>query len=139
MLFTLIPAAWVGYMPAHIARHASAGQLLLLASAAAGYLVLAAVIVPARLATLRVGKPLRGVRLKLKDKNRNSRSRTDHSPNREQCDVSRRCGNSSPLNTEATASCYRVKLTVMVVRTGTGTPFSSVGMYSHCRMASSAA
>ena len=44
VLFTLIPAAWVGYMPAHIARHASAGQLLLLASAAAGYLVLAAVM-----------------------------------------------------------------------------------------------
>ena len=44
LLFTLIPAAWVGYVPADLARHASAGQLLLLASAAAGYLVLAAVM-----------------------------------------------------------------------------------------------
>ena len=42
VLFTVIPAAWVGYMPAHVARQASAGQLLLLVSAAAGYLALAA-------------------------------------------------------------------------------------------------
>jgi ABC-2 type transport system permease protein len=42
VLFTVIPAAWVGYMPAHVARQASVGQLLLLVSAAAGYLVLAA-------------------------------------------------------------------------------------------------
>jgi hypothetical protein len=33
----------------------------------------------------------------------------------------------------------RVKLIVIVVRTGTGTPLSSVGLYSHCRTASSAA
>ena len=42
VLFTVIPAAWVGYMPVHVARQASVGQLLLLVSAAAGYLVLAA-------------------------------------------------------------------------------------------------
>jgi ABC-2 type transport system permease protein len=42
VLFTVIPAAWVGYVPAHVARQASVGQLLLLVSAAAGYLVLAA-------------------------------------------------------------------------------------------------
>jgi hypothetical protein len=34
---------------------------------------------------------------------------------------------------------YRVKLIVTVTRTGTGTPFSSVGVYTHCRTASSAA
>ena len=33
----------------------------------------------------------------------------------------------------------RVKLIVTVMRTGTGTPFSRVGVYSHCRTASSAA
>jgi viologen exporter family transport system permease protein len=44
VLFTLIPAAWVGYVPADLARHASASQLLLLASAAAGYLAFAAVM-----------------------------------------------------------------------------------------------
>ena len=44
VLFTLIPAGWVGYVPAHIARHGSPGQLLLLVSAAAGYLVLAAIV-----------------------------------------------------------------------------------------------
>jgi len=43
VLFTVIPAAWVGYMPAHVARQASVGQLLLLVSAAAGYLALAVV------------------------------------------------------------------------------------------------
>ena len=42
VLFTLIPAGWVGCVPAHLARQASPSQLLLLASAAAGYLVLAA-------------------------------------------------------------------------------------------------
>jgi ABC-2 type transport system permease protein len=42
VLFTVIPAGWVGYMPAHVARQASVGQLLLLVSAAAAYLVLAA-------------------------------------------------------------------------------------------------
>ena len=42
VLFTVIPAGWVGYMPAQVARQASVGQLLLLVSAAAGYLVLAA-------------------------------------------------------------------------------------------------
>ena len=42
VLFTVIPAAWVGYMPAHVARQASASQLLLLVSAAAAYTVLAA-------------------------------------------------------------------------------------------------
>ena len=42
MLFTVIPTAWVGYMPVHVARQASVGQLLVLVSAAAGYLVLAA-------------------------------------------------------------------------------------------------
>ena len=42
VLFTVSPAAWVGYMPAHVARQASVGQLLLLVSAAAVYLVLAA-------------------------------------------------------------------------------------------------
>jgi len=42
VLFTVIPAAWVGYMPAHVAQHASAGQLVLLVTAAAGYLTLAA-------------------------------------------------------------------------------------------------
>lgn len=44
VLFTLIPAAWIGYVPAQLARHASSGQTLLLVSAAAGYLVLAAVM-----------------------------------------------------------------------------------------------
>ena len=44
VLFTLIPAGWVGYVPAHLARHASAGQLLLLASAAVGYLAVAVVM-----------------------------------------------------------------------------------------------
>jgi ABC-2 type transport system permease protein len=44
VLFTLIPAAWVGYIPAQVARHASPGQLLLLATAAGGYLVLAVVV-----------------------------------------------------------------------------------------------
>ena len=44
LLFTLIPAAWVGYVPAALARHASAGQLLLLTSAAVGYLMLAGVM-----------------------------------------------------------------------------------------------
>ena len=34
---------------------------------------------------------------------------------------------------------YRVKLIVTVTRTGTGTPFRRVGVYSHCRTASSAA
>jgi hypothetical protein len=34
---------------------------------------------------------------------------------------------------------YRVKLIVTVTRTGTGTPFKNVGVYSHCRTASSAA
>ena len=42
VLFTVIPAAWVGYMPAHVARQASASQLLPLVSAAAAYMVLAA-------------------------------------------------------------------------------------------------
>jgi hypothetical protein len=42
VLVTAIPAAWVGYMPGYVARQASAGQLLLLVSAAAGYLVLVA-------------------------------------------------------------------------------------------------
>ena len=32
-----------------------------------------------------------------------------------------------------------VKFTVTVMMTGTGTPFSSVGVYSHCRTASRAA
>src|SRR5262249_55969651 len=41
VLFTLIPAGWVGYVPAHLARHASPGQLVLLASVAAGYLMVA--------------------------------------------------------------------------------------------------
>jgi ABC-2 type transport system permease protein len=41
VLFTLIPAGWVGYVPARLARHASPGQLLLLLLAAAGYLLLA--------------------------------------------------------------------------------------------------
>ena len=42
VLFTANPAAWVGYMPAHVVRQASVGQLLLRVSAAAAYLVLAA-------------------------------------------------------------------------------------------------
>ncbi len=37
------------------------------------------------------------------------------------------------------ASYCKVKFTVTVMMTGTGTPFSSVGVYSHCRTASSAA
>ena len=37
------------------------------------------------------------------------------------------------------ADAYRVKLIVTVTRTGTGTPFRRVGVYSHCRTASSAA
>jgi len=41
VLFTLIPSGWIGYVPARLAAHASPGQLLLLASAAAGYLMLA--------------------------------------------------------------------------------------------------
>ena len=36
-------------------------------------------------------------------------------------------------------SYYRVKLIVTVTRTGTGTPFRRVGVYCHCRTASSAA
>jgi ABC-2 type transport system permease protein len=43
VLFTVIPAGWVGYVPARLAQHASPGQLLLLATAAAGYLALAVV------------------------------------------------------------------------------------------------
>ena len=39
----------------------------------------------------------------------------------------------------ATPSPYGVKLIVTVTRTGTGTPFRRVGVYSHCRTASSAA
>jgi hypothetical protein len=34
---------------------------------------------------------------------------------------------------------YRVKLIATVMSTGTGTPFRRVGVYSHCRTASSAA
>jgi len=41
VLFTLIPAGWIGYVPARVAQHASAGQLVLLATVAAGYLTLA--------------------------------------------------------------------------------------------------
>jgi len=44
MLFTLLPAAWVGYVPAHIVRHASAWQVVLLVAAAAAYLGVAAAI-----------------------------------------------------------------------------------------------
>ena len=43
-----------------------------------------------------------------------------------------------PSSHRADAYC-RVKLIVTVTRTGTGTPFKSVGVYSHCRTASSAA
>jgi ABC-2 type transport system permease protein len=41
VLFTVIPAGWLGYMPAHAVREASAGQLFLLVAVAAGYLALA--------------------------------------------------------------------------------------------------
>jgi len=41
ILFTLIPAGWVGYMPARVARDASMGPLLLLSAAAAVYVMLA--------------------------------------------------------------------------------------------------
>ena len=44
VLFTLIPAAWVGYMPVHLARHASPAQLLLVGAVAGGYLALAVVV-----------------------------------------------------------------------------------------------
>jgi ABC-2 type transport system permease protein len=44
VLFTLIPAGWLGFVPAQVARHASPWQLLLLVSAAAGYLGLAAAV-----------------------------------------------------------------------------------------------
>jgi len=43
-----------------------------------------------------------------------------------------------PSSHRADAYC-RVNLTVTVMRTDTGTPFSRVGVYSHCRTASSAA
>jgi len=44
VLFTLLPAGWVGYVPAHIARQPSPAYLLLLASVAAGYLGLATAV-----------------------------------------------------------------------------------------------
>jgi len=41
VLFTVIPAGWVGYVPAHVASRASAGELLALVVAACTYLRLA--------------------------------------------------------------------------------------------------
>jgi hypothetical protein len=45
----------------------------------------------------------------------------------------------SPGGVAATPDCYGVKLTFTVMTTGTGTPFCTVGVYSHCWTASSAA
>jgi ABC-2 type transport system permease protein len=44
ILFTLIPAGWVGYVPARVARDASIGPLLVLLAAAAIYVALALTI-----------------------------------------------------------------------------------------------
>lgn len=44
ILFTLIPAGWVGYVPARIAASASVGQLLALTAAAVAYALLAVVV-----------------------------------------------------------------------------------------------
>ena len=49
------------------------------------------------------------------------------------------CGSISTAPTGSRRSAYRAKLIRTIVVTGTGTPFRSVGMYSHCRTASSAA
>jgi len=49
------------------------------------------------------------------------------------------CGSISTAPTGSRSSAYRAKLIRTIVVTGTGTPFRSVGMYSHCRTASSAA
>jgi ABC-2 type transport system permease protein len=43
VLFTLIPAGWIGYVPARLAQQTSWSQLLLLIAAAAFYLAAAAV------------------------------------------------------------------------------------------------
>jgi hypothetical protein len=43
------------------------------------------------------------------------------------------------LSARSNDAYYRVKLIVTVTRTGTGTPFRRVGLYSHCRTASNAA
>jgi ABC-2 type transport system permease protein len=43
-LFTVLPAGFVGYLPARIVQHASAGDVALLAAGAAGYLALAVVM-----------------------------------------------------------------------------------------------
>jgi hypothetical protein len=45
------------------------------------------------------------------------------------------------LNRHRRRNAYdcKVKFTVTVMMTGTGTPFSSVGVYSHCFTASNAA
>ena len=44
-----------------------------------------------------------------------------------------------PIDRARADTYYRVKEILTVTRTGTGTPFSKVGRYSHCRTASSAA
>ena len=54
------------------------------------------------------------------------------------CDQTRASFRRFPSSPRADA-CYRVKLIVTVTSTGTGTPFKRVGVYSHCRTASSAA
>jgi len=44
ILFTLIPAGWLGYVPARVAHEASTLPLLLLVAAAVGYLTLAGIV-----------------------------------------------------------------------------------------------
>ena len=53
-------------------------------------------------------------------------------------EATRACFRRFPSSHRADAYCS-LKLIVTVMTTGTGTPFSSVGVYSHCRTASSAA
>ena len=44
LLFTLLPAGFVGYVPARLAQHPSFGQALLLAAVAATYLTIAVAV-----------------------------------------------------------------------------------------------
>jgi ABC-2 type transport system permease protein len=44
VLFTLVPAGWVGYVPARLAQQASVGQALLLTAVAGTYVLLAIIV-----------------------------------------------------------------------------------------------
>jgi viologen exporter family transport system permease protein len=44
VLFTLLPAGFVGYLPARLAQHPSVGSALVVIAAAGGYLLIAAFV-----------------------------------------------------------------------------------------------